>query len=63
MQFIVLGAISVGLNTSADVIVALLAAPLERKLKNTAPFRRRQHVVSGLGVIGLGAYVAFADTK
>jgi hypothetical protein len=37
--------------------------PLERKLKNTAPFRRRQHVVSGLGVIGLGAYVAFADTK
>ena len=27
------------------------------------PFRRRQRVVSGPGVIGLGVSVAFADTK
>lgn len=63
LQFIVLGAISVGLNTVADVVVVFLAAPLERKLKNSAQFRRRQRVASGLGMIGLGAYVAFADSK
>jgi threonine/homoserine/homoserine lactone efflux protein len=63
LQFLVLGAISVALNTSADLFVVLLAAPLERKLKHSAPFRRRQRVASGLGMIGLGAYVALADTK
>jgi threonine/homoserine/homoserine lactone efflux protein len=63
LQFIVLGAISVILNTSADLLVVLLAVPLERKLKNSATFRRRQRVASGLGMIGLGAYVAFADSK
>ena len=62
LQFIVLGAISVFLNTVADVVV-FLAAPLERKLKNSARFRRRQRVASGLGMMGLGAYVAFADSK
>src|SRR5947199_3522410 len=63
MQFLVLGTISVALNTTADLLVVLLAAPLERKLKNSAKFRRRQRVASGLGMIGLGAYVALADTK
>jgi len=63
LQFIVLGTISVVLNTTADLLVVLLAAPLERKLKNSAKFRRRQRVASGLGMIGLGAYVALADTK
>jgi threonine/homoserine/homoserine lactone efflux protein len=63
LQFVVLGALSVILNTTADILVVLLAAPLERKLKNSARFRRRQRVASGLGMIGLGAYVAFADTK
>jgi threonine/homoserine/homoserine lactone efflux protein len=63
LQFVVLGALSVILNTTADLLVVLLAAPLERKLKNSAPFRRRQRVASGLGMIGLGAYVALADTK
>jgi threonine/homoserine/homoserine lactone efflux protein len=62
-QFVVLGAISVILNTTADLLVVFLAAPLERKLKNSARFRHRQRVASGLGMIGLGAYVAFADTK
>jgi threonine/homoserine/homoserine lactone efflux protein len=62
-QFVVLGALSVILNTTADLLVVLLAAPLERRLKNSARFRRRQRVASGLGMIGLGAYVALADTK
>jgi threonine/homoserine/homoserine lactone efflux protein len=63
VQFIVLGAISVILDTFADLLVVLLAVPLERQLKSSATFRRRQRVASGLGMIGLGAYVAFADSK
>jgi threonine/homoserine/homoserine lactone efflux protein len=63
LQFIVLGATSVLLNTVADLVVVFMAAPLERKLKNSTRFRRRQRMASGLGMIGLGAYVAFADSK
>src|SRR6266481_1305784 len=62
-QFLLLGAISVILNTTADLVVVLLAAPLERKLKGSVRFRRRQRVASGLGMIGLGAYVALADSR
>ncbi len=62
-QFVALGTLSVFLNTAADLVVVLLATPIERKLKHNATFRRRQRVASGLGMIGLGAYVAFADTK
>jgi threonine/homoserine/homoserine lactone efflux protein len=62
-QFIVLGVLSVSLNTVADLVVVLLAIPIERKLKHSASFRRRQRVALGLGMIGLGAYVALADTK
>jgi threonine/homoserine/homoserine lactone efflux protein len=63
LQFIILGVISVILNTTADLVVVVLAAPLERRLKHNAVFRRRQRVLSGLGMIGLGAYLVFADTK
>jgi len=62
-QFLLLGTISVILNTTADLVVVLLAAPLERKLKNSARFRRNQRVASGVGMIGLGAYVALADSR
>ena len=62
-QFVALGIISVAMNTAADLLVVHLAAPLERKLKESARFRRGQRVASGVGMIGLGAYVAFADTK
>src|ERR1700674_4587941 len=61
LQFLVLGAFSVFLNTAADLLVVVLAAPLERKLKSSVRFRRGQRVASGLGMIGLGAYVALAD--
>ena len=59
LQFIILGAISVILNTTADLVVVLLAAPLERKLKSSPRFRSRQRVASGACMITLGAYVAF----
>jgi threonine/homoserine/homoserine lactone efflux protein len=61
LQFMVLGATSVFLNTIADLVVVFMAAPLERKLKNSVRFRRRQRVASGVGMIGLGAYVALAE--
>jgi threonine/homoserine/homoserine lactone efflux protein len=63
LQFVLLGALSVFLNTAADLLVVVLAAPLERKLKSNARFRRGQRVASGLGMITLGTYVALADTR
>jgi threonine/homoserine/homoserine lactone efflux protein len=62
-QFVALGTLSVTLNTAADLVVVLLAIPIERKLKNSVTFRHRQRVASGLGMIGLGAYLALADAK
>jgi threonine/homoserine/homoserine lactone efflux protein len=63
LQFILLGATSVILNTAADLVVAFAAGPLEKKLRENARFRSRQRVASGIGMIGLGAYVALADSK
>jgi len=63
VQFILLGAISVVLNTTADLFVVLASTSLEQKLKHNPRFRSRQRVTSGLGMITLGAYVALADTK
>jgi threonine/homoserine/homoserine lactone efflux protein len=63
LQFLIFGMVSVALNTSADLLVVSLAAPLGRKLKASATFRRRQRVASGFGMIGLGAYVALTDSK
>jgi threonine/homoserine/homoserine lactone efflux protein len=63
VQFALLGAISVSLNTAADLVVVGMASPLERKLKNSVRFRRRQRTASGLGMIGLGAYLALAEPK
>jgi len=63
LQFAILGILSVGLNTAADLLVVSLATPLERKLKSSATFRRRQRTASGLGMISLGAYLALSDAK
>jgi len=63
LQFVLLGAVAVLLNTAADLVVVVLAAPLERRLKSSVRFRRGQRVVSGLGMITLGAYVALADRQ
>src|SRR6202171_4622583 len=54
VQFVILGGISVVLNTAADLLVVFLAAPLERKLKSSPRFRSGQRVASGMGLIGLG---------
>jgi len=60
-QFLLLGLVSVTLNTTADLLVVSFAAPLGRKLQGSARFRRNQRVASGVGMIGLGAFVAFGE--
>jgi len=60
-QFLLLGTISVILNTSADLVVILLAAPIGVRLRSSATLRRRQRTATGLTLIGLGTYVAIAD--
>lgn len=61
LQFIVLGSISVALNTSIDIVVALLAGPIGQWLQANKQLRRRQKLLTGWSLIGLGAYVAIAD--
>ena len=62
-QFLILGTISVSLNTTCDLIVTLMAAPIGARLRSSATLRRRQRTATGLTLIGLGAYVAVADAK
>ena len=59
-QFVLLGIVSVVLNTSADLIVILLAGPLGKKIRSSAVFRRRQRTVTGAIMIGLGTYLALS---
>ncbi len=63
MQFIMLGTISVALNTTADIIVTMLAGPLGERIRSSARFRRRQRTLTGAIMIGLGTYLAVAETK
>ncbi len=62
-QFILLGAISVTLNTTADILVTLLAGPLGQRIRQSARFRRRQRTLTGAVMIGLGTYVALGEAK
>jgi threonine/homoserine/homoserine lactone efflux protein len=60
-QFLVLGSTSVALNTSADLIVTLLAGPLGNRIRSSAIFRRRQRTATGVIMIGLGTYLATSE--
>jgi threonine/homoserine/homoserine lactone efflux protein len=62
-QFVALGTVSVILNTSADLIVILLAGPLGKKIRSSAVFRRRQRTVTGAIMIGLGTYLAASESR
>jgi len=61
--FLLLGTISVTLNTCGDLVVIFLAAPIGARLRSSAVLRRRQRTATGITLIGLGAYVAFADNR
>jgi threonine/homoserine/homoserine lactone efflux protein len=61
-QFVLLGTFSVALNTSADLIVILLAGPLGKLIRSSPVFRRRQRTITGTIMIGLGTYLAVSET-
>jgi threonine/homoserine/homoserine lactone efflux protein len=63
LQFVLLGTLSVTLNTSADIIVTILAGPLGQRIRNSARFRRRQRTLTGAVMIGLGTYLALGESK
>lgn len=63
LQFVLLGTMSVVLNTSADLIVIMLADPLANRIRSSATFRRRQRTVTGAIMIGLGTYLATSESK
>lgn len=62
-QFLLLGTISVTLNTCADLLVIVLASPIGTRLRASARLRRRQRAATGLTLVGLGAYLALSDSK
>jgi threonine/homoserine/homoserine lactone efflux protein len=61
VQLALLGAISVALNTSADVLVALAAGKLGQRLMATPRLWLRQRKLSGGLLVGLGVYAAASD--
>lgn len=61
-QFLLLGSISVALNTSSDLVVTFLAATIGSRLRSSAVRRQRQRLATGFTLIGLGAYVAVSDS-
>jgi threonine/homoserine/homoserine lactone efflux protein len=63
LQFVMLGTISVVLNTTADLIVIALAGPLGERIRSSATFRRRQRTATGAIMIGLGTYLATSEGK
>jgi len=62
-QFLLLGCISVTLNSLADLAVAWFAAPLARGLAANPRLRRTQQACCGSALVGLGAYVAISGEK
>lgn len=63
LQFFLLGSISVVLNTAVDLLVVFFAAALVKRIRTSKTFYAKQRAASGLGMIGLGVYVAVADTR
>ena len=63
LQFVLLGMLSVTLNTSADLVVTLLAGPLGQHIRGSERFRRSQQTLTGAVMVGLGGYLAFGESK
>jgi threonine/homoserine/homoserine lactone efflux protein len=62
-QFLMLGTISVSLNTSADLIVTMFAGPLGHRIRSSGRFRRTQRTATGAIMIGLGTYLAMSKAE
>jgi threonine/homoserine/homoserine lactone efflux protein len=61
LQFLILGSVSVVMNTVADLVVTALAGPLGNHIRSSATFRRRQRTATGVIMVGLGAYLATGE--
>jgi len=61
LQLLLLGVVSVALNTTVDLMVVMLATPLGRRLATNVQFRRNQRVTSGAAMIGLGAFAVLGE--
>ena len=62
-QLLLLGTVSVCLNSTADVVVAMLSGRLSALLRRSPRWWRRQQIGSGLVLIGLGAVAAVTGTR
>jgi threonine/homoserine/homoserine lactone efflux protein len=62
-QFLALGAVSVTLNTSADLVVTMFAGLLGNRIRSSARFRRAQRTATGGIMIGLGTYLAVSKSE
>ena len=62
-QFVLLGTLSVALNTTADIVVTMLAGPFGERIRRSVRFQRRQRTLTGAIMIGLGAYLALGESK
>lgn len=63
IQFVLLGTISVALNTIVDIVTVLLASLIRQWLCTKTKFRHRLRLFTGWSLIGLGTYVAVADNR
>jgi threonine/homoserine/homoserine lactone efflux protein len=63
IAFLVLGTISVVLNTSGDICAVLLASPLQMLFKRSRRAQVNQRRASGAVMVALGAYVAVSDSR
>lgn len=56
-QFLFFGTVSVIMNTSVDVLVAMFAGPIGKRLLTSRKARTRQRQATGAIMMGLGVYV------
>jgi threonine/homoserine/homoserine lactone efflux protein len=61
--FLLLGLVSVTLNTTGDLLAVMMAAPLKQLFTRSRRAQVNQRSVSGAGMIALGAYVAISDSR
>ena len=61
LQFLVFGAVTVTLNTSADILVALFAGHINKRRPASCDVRKRQRRATGVAMMGLGVYVIARD--
>jgi threonine/homoserine/homoserine lactone efflux protein len=62
-QLLALGAVSVALNSSADLVVAAVAGRARGTLRAGSRWVRRQRAFSGVALIALGGYAAATNRR